>query len=64
MTRVHVEVHKGIAEVLRLDPGVEVILTDLDVGSVVRYCRKGRHIDWRIVNDIEAEQPAEPVVHE
>lgn len=47
--RVRVEVHKGIAEVIRLEPGVEVEIVDLDAKAVVRYSRNGHGIDWHVL---------------
>lgn len=53
MQHVQIEVHKGIAEVTKLDPDIEVELVDLDVKSVLRFIRKGEGIDWHIVSDEE-----------
>ena len=51
MPDVTVEVHKGIAEVIKLGPNIEVELIDLDVGAVVRFKRKGKEIDWKVVTE-------------
>ncbi len=51
MPDVTVEVHKGIAEIIKLGPNIEVELVDLDVGSVVRFKRKGKDIDWEVVSE-------------
>ena len=51
MADVTVEVHKGIAEVIKLGPNIEVELVDLDIGSVVRFKRIGKDIDWEVVTE-------------
>lgn len=51
MADVTVEVHKGIAEIIKLNPNIEVELVDLDVGSVVLFKRKGKCIDWEVVSE-------------
>lgn len=51
MADVTVEIHKGIAEIIKLGPNIEVELIDLDVGSVVRFKRKGKEIDWKVVTE-------------
>lgn len=64
MSHVQIEVHKGIADVTQLDPGIEVVLVDVDVKSVVRFSRKGEHIEWRILEDAEINGLAEATSHE
>lgn len=64
MSHVQIEVHKGIADVTRLDPGVEVVLVDVDVKSVVRFSRKGEQIEWHVLEDAEVDRLADQAVHE
>lgn len=53
MAQVQIEVHKGIAEVVKLAPGIEVEIVDLDVAAVTVYQRNGKGIEWRVLNDKE-----------
>ena len=64
MQHVQIEVHKGIADITKLDPGVEVVLVDVDVKSVVRFTRKGEGIEWFILEDAEINRLAEEAAHE
>ncbi len=64
MPHVQIEVHKGIADVTKLDPGIEVLLVDVDVKSVVRFSRKGDQIAWDILEDAEVNRLADQAAHE
>ena len=64
MPQVQIEVHKGIADVTKLDPGIEVLLVDVDVKSVVRFSRKGEQIEWHILEDAEINRLADQAAHE
>ena len=64
MSHVQIEVHKGIADVTQLDPGVEVVLVDVDVKSVVRFSRKGERIEWHILEDAEVNRLADQAARE
>ena len=64
MPHVQIEVHKGIADVTKLDPGIEVLLVDVDVKSVVRFSRKGEQIEWHILEDAEINRLADQAAHE
>ena len=53
MAQVQVEVHKGIADITKLEPGIEVELVDLDMKEVIHFSRKGDRIDWHVLSTEE-----------
>ena len=64
MTHVQIEVHKGIAEVTKLDPGIEVELVDLDVAAVTVYRKKREGIDWHVLSSEECDAKRRAASHE
>lgn len=53
MKHVQIEVHKGIAVPLAIDPDVEVEIVDVDAKEVVVYDFHGDAIEARTLNDEE-----------
>ena len=53
MADVTVEVHKGIAEIIKLGPNIEVELVDVDIKAVVVYRLRGEVIEAHALTDEE-----------
>jgi len=59
MFQVEIEVHKGMADVTKLAPGIEVLLVDIDAKEVFTICRNREQIDTKLLTTAEIIQLCE-----
>ena len=55
MQHVQIEVHKGMATVLKLGPGIEVEVVDVDAKEIVVYTSAGNDISAHVLSDAEVQ---------
>ena len=53
MFQVEIEVHKGMADVTKLAPGIEVLLVDIDAKEVFTIRRNNEQIDAKLLTTAE-----------
>ena len=53
MFQVEIEVHKGMADITKLAPGIEVLLVDIDAKEVFTISRNKEQIDTKLLTTTE-----------